>query len=47
MEKNMRERLMTEWQKNALNTIIDPAVSSTNLDSKLSKTQSPPTLDIF
>ena len=25
MEKHMREKLITEWQKNALNTIMDPA----------------------
>jgi len=38
IEKHMREKLMTEWQKNALNTIMDPAGQSTNLGSKLSKT---------
>lgn len=38
IEKHMREKLMTQWQKNALNTIMDPAGQSTNEGSKLSKT---------
>jgi hypothetical protein len=38
IEKHMREMLMTEWQKNALNNIMDPAGQSTNEGSKLSKT---------
>ena len=47
IEKNMRERLMSEWQKNALNSIMDPVGYSTNIESKLSKTQISPTMDIF
>jgi hypothetical protein len=31
----------------ALNTIIDPEASSTHIESKLSKTQISPTIDIF
>ena len=47
IEKGVRERLIKQWQMEALNTIIDPEASSTHIESKLSKTQISPTIDIF